>query len=244
MLNVASILAKKGFRILVPELIGFRYKDKPVLQYTNDFFIYDFFKAFLDDLGISKASIIGSSFGAHIATEFAIRFSSMVEKLIPVSPEGIRGKNDRYIMAALYPEVTENVFEAFSEMVYDPNTLNKEMVIDFVNRMNLPNAKYRFISTVLATRDASKLKHRLSNITAPTLIVWGDNDKMIPLQYARQYEEIPESRLVVIKNCGHIPHIEKPTRFSDILVRFLQSSYQLIVVSQELMQEGDSTLLQ
>jgi 2-hydroxy-6-oxonona-2,4-dienedioate hydrolase len=220
-LGIASILARKGFRVLIPELIGFRYNDKPVLRYANDFFTYDFFKVFLDNLGISKASIIGSSFGAHVAIESAVRFSGMVEKLILVSPEGMRGKNDRYIMAALYPEITENVYEAFREMVYDPNTLNKEVVIDFVNWMNLPNAKYRFISTVLATRDAAKLKGRLYNITAPTLIVWGDNDKMIPLQYARQYDEIPESQLVVIKNCGHIPHIEKPTRFSDILVRFL-----------------------
>jgi pimeloyl-ACP methyl ester carboxylesterase len=44
---------------------------------------------------------------------------------------------------------------------------------------------------------------------------------MIPLQYAREYDEIPKSELVVIKNCGHIPQIEKPTRFSDILARFL-----------------------
>jgi alpha/beta hydrolase fold len=84
-LNVASILAKKGFRLLIPELIEFRYHDKPVLEYTNDFFIYNFFKAFLDHLGISKTSIIGSSFGAHIATEFAIRFSSRVEKLVSSS---------------------------------------------------------------------------------------------------------------------------------------------------------------
>jgi pimeloyl-ACP methyl ester carboxylesterase len=66
-LNIASILAKKGFRLLILELIGFRYKDKPVLEYTNDFFIHDFFKAFLDHLSISKANIMGSSFGAHIA---------------------------------------------------------------------------------------------------------------------------------------------------------------------------------
>jgi 2-hydroxy-6-oxonona-2,4-dienedioate hydrolase len=106
-------------------------------------------------------------------------------------------------------------------MIYDPNALNKEMVIDFVNWVNLPNAKHNFISTVLAARDASKLKHRLSTITAPTLIVWGDNDKMISLQYARQYEEIPENQFVVIKNRSHIPHIEKPTSLSEILVRFL-----------------------
>jgi 2-hydroxy-6-oxonona-2,4-dienedioate hydrolase len=220
-LNVASILAKKGFRLLIPELIGFRYHDKPVLEYTNDFFIYGFFKAFLDHLGISKASIIGSSFGAHIATEFAIRFSSMVEKLVLVSPEGMRGKTDRYIIAALYPEVTENVYEAFREMVYDANTLNQEIVIDFVNWMKLPNAKYRFMSTVLATRYAAKLKHRLSNIIAPTLLVCGDNDRMIPLQYPRQYDEIPIIKHVVIKNCGHIPHIEKPIELGKTIQDFL-----------------------
>lgn len=124
-IDMALILARKGFRVLIPELIGFRYNDKPLLQYANDFFMYDFFKVFLDSLSISKASIIGSSFGGHIAIESAVRFSGMVEKLILVSPEGIRGKNDRYIMAALYPEVTENVYVAFREMVYDPNTLNK-----------------------------------------------------------------------------------------------------------------------
>jgi 2-hydroxy-6-oxonona-2,4-dienedioate hydrolase len=169
-LDVASILASKGFRLLIPELIGFRYNHKSVLEYTNDF-IYDFFKAFLDQLGISKANIIGSSFGAHIATAIAIRFSSMVEKLVLVSPESMSGMTDRYIIAALYPEVTENVYEAFSEMVYDPNGLNKETLIDLVNWMKLPNAKIRFISTVLASRDVAKLKHRLSDIIAPTLLV-------------------------------------------------------------------------
>ncbi len=106
-------------------------------------------------------------------------------------------------------------------MVYDANTLNGEIVKDFVNWMKLPNSKYRFISTVLATRDAAKLKGRLSNITAPTLIVWGDNDRMIALQYARQYDEIPESQLIAIRNCGHIPHVEKPIEFGQIIQDFL-----------------------
>jgi pimeloyl-ACP methyl ester carboxylesterase len=220
-LNVASLLARKGFRLLIPELIGFRYNDKPVLEYTNDFFIYDFFKVFLEHLGISKASIIGYSFGAHIAIEIASRFSSMVEKLILVSPESMSGKTDRYILAALYPEVTENVYEAFREMVYDPSALNKEMVMNFVNWMKLHNAKIRFISTVLAKRFAARLKHRLSNIIAPTLLVLGDNDRTIPLQHPRQFDEIPILKHVVIKNCGHIPHIEKPIEFGKTIQGFL-----------------------
>ena len=217
------------YRVIIPDIIGFGYSDKPAVEYTMDFFI-DFFRVFLDNLGISKASIIGSSFGGHIATEFAIRFDGMVEKLVLVSPAGMMKTStptlDRYIMAALYP-VYEHVYEAFSEMAYDSDeAVNEEIVMDFVNRMRLTNAKYAFMSTVLGIRYAPKLKGRLSNIIAPTLLVWGDNDKMIPLQYAREYEEIPKSKLIVIKNCGHTPYVEKPITFNKIILRFLVGNKQ------------------
>ena len=218
------------YRVIIPDIIGFGYSDKPAVEYTMDFFIDIFFKVFLDNLGISKASIIGSSFGGHVATEFAIRFNGMVEKLVLVSPAGMMKTStptlDRYIMAALYP-VYEHVYEAFSEMAYDSDeAVNEEIVMDFVNRMRLTNAKYAFMSTVLGIRYAPKLKGRLSSIIAPTLLVWGDNDKMIPLQYAREYEEIPKSKLIVIKNCGHTPYVEKPITFNKIILRFLVGNKQ------------------
>ena len=218
------------YRVIIPDIIGFGYSDKPAVEYTMDFFIDIFFKVFLDNLGISKASIIGSSFGGHVATEFAIRFNGMVEKLVLVSPAGMMKTStptlDRYIMAALYP-VYEHVYGAFSEMAYDSDeAVNEEIVMDFVNRMRLTNAKYAFMSTVLGIRYAPKLKGRLSSIIAPTLLVWGDNDKMIPLQYAREYEEIPKSKLIVIKNCGHTPYVEKPITFNKIILRFLVGNKQ------------------
>ena len=217
------------YRIIIPDIIGFGYSDKPAVEYTMDFFIDGFFKVFLDNLSIPKANIIGSSFGGHVATEFAIRFNHMVEKLILVSPAGMMKTStptlDRYIMAALYP-VYEHVYEAFSEMAYDShNAVNEEIVMDFVNRMRLTNAKYAFMSTVLGIRYAPKLQGRLSRITAPTLLVWGDNDRMIPMQYAKEYtDEIPENKLVVIKNCGHTPYVERPITFNKIVLRFLVGS--------------------
>ena len=213
----------KYFHVIIPDIIGFGYSDKPAVEYTMDFFI-DFFRSFLDNLGIYKASIIGSSFGGHIATEFAIRFNRMVEKLVLVSPAGTMKTStptlDRYIMAALYP-VYEHVYEAFREMAYESNAVNEEIVMDFVNRMRLTNAKYAFMSTVLDIRYAPKLNGRLSNITAPTLLVWGENDRMIPLQYAREYDEIPKRQIVVIRNCGHTPYVEKPIMFNKTVLKFL-----------------------
>lgn len=216
----------RDYRVIAPDIIGFGYSDKPVVEYTMDFFI-DFFESFLDNLGISEASIIGSSLGGHIATEFAIRFPHMVEKLVLVSPAGMMRKStptlDRYIMAALYPEY-QRVYEVFSEMVYDSNTINQETLIDFVNRMNLPNAKYAFMSTLSGIRYAPRLTGRLSNITAPTLLMWGENDTTIPLaEYAHQYNEIPNmEELAVIKKCGHIAPIERPATFNRIVLRFLK----------------------
>jgi 2-hydroxy-6-oxonona-2,4-dienedioate hydrolase len=108
-------------------------------------------------------------------------------------------------------------------MVYDPNAINQGILMDFVNRMSLPNAKYAFMSTLLGVRHAPQLTGRLSNITAPTLLVWGENDTTIPLvEYANQYNGIPNvEELVVIKKCRHIPHIEKPATFNRIVLRFL-----------------------
>jgi pimeloyl-ACP methyl ester carboxylesterase len=150
----------------------------------------------------------------------------MIEKLVLVSPASMMRKSsptlDRYIIAALYPGY-QRVYDTFREMVYDPNAINQEILMDFVNRMSLPNAKYAFMSTLLGIRYAPRLKGRLSNITAPTLLVWGENDTTIPLaEYANQYNEIPNmEELVVIKKCRHIPPIEKPATFNRIVLRFL-----------------------
>jgi 2-hydroxy-6-oxonona-2,4-dienedioate hydrolase len=215
----------REYRVIAPDIIGFGYSDKPAVEYTMDFFI-DFFRSFLENLGISKASIIGSSLGGHIATEFAIRFNHMVEKLVLVSPAGMMKTStptlDRYIMAALYPEY-QRVYEAFLEMVYDSNAINQETLTDFINRMSLHNAKHAFMSTLLGIRYAPDLRGRLSNITAPTLLVWGDDDTTIPLtEYSNQYHGIPNmEEIVVIKNCRHIPHVEKPATFNRIVLRFL-----------------------
>ncbi|MGI0035789.1 MAG: alpha/beta fold hydrolase [Nitrososphaera sp.] len=216
----------KYFRVIVPDIIGFGYSDKPTVEYSMDFFL-DFLVGFLERLRITKASMVGSSFGGHLATEFAIRSNRRVEKLVLASPAGMMRTStpvlDAYIMAALYPTY-ENAWNAFRSMAHDPDVVTKEIVMDFVNRMRLPNAKYAYMSTLLGMRHAPKLQGRISKIISPTLLVWGDSDKMIPLQFAKEYNEIPDNQLVVIKNCGHTPYVEKPMAFSKVVLKFLVSN--------------------
>lgn len=221
--NLVIPTLARYFRVVAPDIIGFGYSDKPTVEYTMDFFL-DFLATFLKNLGILKPVIVASSFGGHLATEYAVGHSRQIEKLVLVSPAGMMRTStpvlDSYIMSALYPTY-ENSEKAFSAMSYDPAVVSDDVINDFVNRMKLPNSKYAFMSTLLGMRFAPRLRGRLGKITCPTLLLWGDSDKMIPVQYAKEYREIPDLELVVIKNCGHVSFIEKPMTFNKLVLRFL-----------------------
>jgi 2-hydroxy-6-oxonona-2,4-dienedioate hydrolase len=78
------------------------------------------------------------------------------------------------------------------------------------------------MSTLLAMRHSQSLSKSLSKIDVPTLLIWGDNDRMIPLAYSKEYIEISGSKLTIIDNCGHTPFVEKPVEFNDIVLKFLK----------------------
>lgn len=212
------------FRMIVPDIIGFGYSDKPTVEYNIPFFV-KFLKDFLNRVGVKSASIAGSSFGGLVAAEFAINDSNMINKLILVSPAGTMKTStktlEEYILASLYP-THDNVWRAFNNMAFDPRTVTEETILEFMDRMKLPNAKYAFMSTMLAIRNTTDLASRLSKVQSPTIIVWGQNDEMIPVKYSEDYTNIPNSNVKVIPRCGHTPFTEKPELFSKIAIDFLK----------------------
>ena len=217
-------LFHEHFRVIVPDIIGFGYSDKPTVEYNMPFFV-KFFEDFLNSLGVKKASIGGSSFGGLVAAEFAIKNTNMVNKLILVSPAGTMKTStkmlEEYILAALYP-THDNAWRAFINMAFDPRTVTEQTIEEFIDRMKLPNAKYAFMSTMMGIRNTTNLSSRLNKILSPTIIVWGEQDEMIPVKNAEEYRNIPDSKLQVIPKCGHTPFTEKPEVFSKIAIDFLR----------------------
>jgi pimeloyl-ACP methyl ester carboxylesterase len=209
------------YRLIIPDIIGFGYSEKPHVEYTIDFFI-NFIKKFLNLLNISDVNIIGSSFGGLLALEYAIKYKTEIKKLVLVSPAGmmryVSTTLKHYISAALYPTY-ENVLRAYQEMMFDSKMVSEESIEDFINRMNLPNSKYAFMSTLMAFNDQPELIDRL-NIDIPTLIIWGRNDKLIPVRYAKKFK-IPNSKIVILDHCGHYPYIEKIEEFVRLILKFL-----------------------
>jgi len=216
-------LLNRNFRIIIPDIVGFGYSDKPTVEYTMNYFV-EFLRDFLKSIRIQRIHIIGSSFGGLLAAEFAMEFASIVKKMILVSPAGTMQTStktlDEYILAALYPTM-ENARRAFSDMAYDPKVVTDDIVKDFVNRMKLPNSKYAFMSTLLGIRNTQDLENRLTKIILPTLLIWGREDKMIPSVHAEDYLRIRNSKLIMIPNSGHTPYTETPSLFAKIALDFL-----------------------
>jgi len=215
------------FRVIVPDLIGFGYSDKPTADYTPDFFT-DFLEKFFTASKIDKPSIVGSSLGGLLSAEYAASHSAEIEKLVLVSPAGIMKKStpalDAYIMAALYPnEVSAK--HAFELMEGSGKSIEENIVSGFVERMQLPNAKLAFMSTVLGLKNSDSIASKLQSVLTPTLIIWGANDPVIPIEYADDFvSAIPDCKFYKMDGCGHTPYVQEPQIFASKVLEFLNGT--------------------
>ena len=88
--------------------------------------------------------------------------------------------------------------------------------------MTLPNAKMAFMSTLLGLRDSEPITKKLQMITVPTLIIWGENDPIIPIEYAQSFiSGINDCRFYKMMECGHTPYVENPKVFYQVVSDFL-----------------------
>jgi pimeloyl-ACP methyl ester carboxylesterase len=217
-------LFAEQFRVVVPDLIGFGYSDKPLVDYTPAFFL-DFLEKFFVATNIDRPNIVGSSLGGQLSAEYASSHSQNIEKLVLVSPAGAMKQStpalDAYIMAALYPN-DQSAKNAFTMMEASGNDIEDEIVNGFVERMRLPNAKLAFMSTVLGLKNSELITSKLPSISVPTLIIWGSNDPVIPINYADDFvSSIQDCRFFRMDGCGHTPYVQDPLVFASKVLEFL-----------------------
>ena len=220
--HVIPLFAKE-YRVIVPDLVGFGHSDKPMVDYTMEYFS-EFTSKFVESIGIKKLNIIGSSLGGQIAVEYAVNHNDKIRKLVLVSPSGVMKHVtpalNSYISAALYPN-NDAALTAFQTMSY-VDDIDEKTVSEFVERMQLPNAKMAFMSTLLGLSNAKAITEKLNMITVPTMIVWGENDPVIPIEYAQSFVSgINDCRFYKIVDCGHTPYVEKPEKFFQTVMDFL-----------------------
>ena len=220
-------LFSNEYRVIVPDLIGFGYSDKPLVDYTPEFFS-EFLEKFMIESDIKRPNLIGSSLGGQVTAEYAASHSDELEKLILVSPAGMMKKStpalEAYIMAALYPN-EQSAKNAFEMMEGSGREVPLEIVNGFVKRMQLPNAKLAFMSTVLGLKNSDVITNKLKNISTPTMIIWGSKDPVIPIHHADGFvSSIQDCRFYRMDGCGHTPYVQDPHTFASKVTEFLNGA--------------------
>src|SRR3989344_4768583 len=153
-----------------------------------------------------------------------IGFGYTVKKLVLISPSGVMKNTtpalEAYVMAALYPnvEAAKNAFE----MMTGGKKVDQKIINEFVKRMQLPNAKMSFMSTLLGLKNA-EITNKLPRITSPTLVIWGEKDPVIPINNAQSFvSSIRDCRFYKMPNSGHTPYVDAPTEFFKTVHDFLK----------------------
>ncbi len=232
--TAAPMLAKAGFRVIAVDLVGFGYTDKP------RWFEYSItaqtrrIERFMDRLGIGRAIVVGSSYGGAVAATLTLDYPERVEKLVLVDAVINDDLQSHPILKlASIPGVGEVItaFLADSKtfMRYRMNgtfaRANRHMVTEErIESIRRPLHAADGHHSLLATSrnwNANRIEHDAHLINHPTLVIWGEDDGVIPASDGHKlHDAILHARLVVLKNCGHVPHEECSKLFCEIVSEF------------------------
>lgn len=207
--------------------------DKPDTEYSQEMHAEDLYWL-LEKLNIKRAHIIGLSNGGMIAQHFALNYPektgalvlvdtcSYVDKLLELliiswikATEA--GGNDLRFDVSLPHIFSENYIKNNEELIRTMKELSSEI--------NLPRAVINLAKASLK-HDVTK---SISRINSPTLIIADEEDILIPPRYSKILsEEIENSKLVIIKDCAHVPPVEKPAEFNSTVLNFLSGCDNLL----------------
>lgn len=226
-------LADAGFRVIAIDMLGFGYSGKPR---NGEYTIAGQAKlliGLLDQLGIKRATLVGSSYGGAVAVTCALDYAPRVERLVLIGTVNnnrpLNYKLMRVFGSPVFGDVvsplligSRRLLRRRMKRVYDRHA----WVLDErrVDARHLPLRAARTQRAIIRTVrgwDAERISRDAHLIRKPTLLLWGDNDREIPLADGeRLHEEIPGSRLIVFLNCGHLPHEEYPEAFTKVVADF------------------------
>lgn len=248
--QTAQALADKGFRVIIPDQIGFGKSSKPVsIQYTFQLLAQNT-KAVLDTLEISKVAVVGHSLGGMLATRFTLMYPGTVEKLVLEDPLGLedwRLKVPYQSVDKWYANELQQNYEKIKKYQQDSYYGGNwkpaydtwaTLLAGWTLSPDYPRIAWNSALTydMLFTQPVC---YEFENIKAPTLLIVGEKDRTVPgknlvsdevKKTMGNYPElgritqqkIKGSKLLVIPGAGHLPHIQMFPQFIEPLLNFLQ----------------------
>lgn len=228
------------------DLKGHGLSDKPASGDYSPFGMADLVAHFMDSLGIDSAAVVGQSMGGAIAAALAVRHPTRVQRLVLVDAAGY--PLDYHVMPLL-TRVAGSAAAAFvlrripphrrlsahflRLCYYEPDRTCTPDVIDGYFLPLLTPGANDVIAPLARDFGQTSIANRLREIQAPTLILWGQYDAVVPLHWGYRFQkDIANAKLVVFPKCGHCPHEEEPAKFVAAVSEFLKGREVIDETSQ------------
>lgn len=233
------------YDVLAPDLLGHGESAKPHGDYSLGAYA-NAVRDLLEALGENRATFVGHSLGGGVAMQFAYQFLERCERLVLVDSGGLGREVHPLLRAAALPGAglvlpwlstttsrgVEALVRGMSRLGIRAGPDLDETWRGFVS-LEEPAARRAFIQTVRGVMDLSgqrvSANERLYLAEGlPTLIVWGENDPLLPVRHARAaHERMPGSRLEIFPEAGHFPYRDDPERFARVLSDFIRTTKPL-----------------
>lgn len=223
--NNFAALAAAGFRVVLPDLLGFGDSSKPTDRPYDLAMLAEPISDLLDVLQIHSCNVLGSSFGGAIANYIALRQPERLQRMVLVAPHclepletyasmpGVKAMREALNRPA--PTLAD-VRAAFRLMVYDPGHLDDRTIAErAAGMLNQPQA-------VMGSLAPSDITAELSAITQRMLVFWGANDQLAPASGGLKIvERCPNADLIIWNRTGHWAHVERAEQFNALAIQFL-----------------------
>ncbi|HWE54207.1 MAG TPA: alpha/beta fold hydrolase [Acidimicrobiales bacterium] len=221
------------FRTVIMDMPGFGRSDRPEFDRAYPRVAADHVLRLLDGLGIEKAHLLGNSMGGYVAFEFALAHPDRVDRLVGMGPGGLAAN-------ILGPEQSEGG-RRLSDFMMSPSkqameawvdtmVANKKVVDDALIEERLANAlapgalesAMAIFMSLGQHPEQIPLYARVKGITAPTLITWGRDDRMLPVEGSLfGFRQMPNAELHLFSKCGHWAQVERKDDFERLVIDFL-----------------------
>lgn len=227
---------KRDYRVIRMDLPAYGLTGPfPKPDYSIDNYVR-FIKSFLTAHGIEKCILGGNSLGGNISWNFAARHPDMVSKLILIDASGYPSKVKSEPLAFKIPRmpVLKHAFKFITprpvvktsvENVYaDKSKVTEELVDRYFELTLREGNRQAFIDRIKSKNDTTAYR-KVKSIKQPTLVIWGAQDYLVPIENAHRFhEDLPNDTLVILKNVGHVPMEESPTESVSAVISFLQKN--------------------
>ncbi|HVA74393.1 MAG TPA: alpha/beta fold hydrolase [Acidimicrobiales bacterium] len=221
------------FRTVVMDMPGFGRSERPDFDRAYPKIAAEATARLMGGLGIDKAHLLGNSMGGYVALEFALAHPDKVDRLVLMGPGGLA-------VNVLGPEQSEGARRLGEFMVapskkameawVDTMVANKAVVDDALIEERLANAQapgalesaMAIFASLGQHPDPVPMYARLKGIKAPTLVTWGRDDRMLPVEGALMgFRQLPNAELHIFSRCGHWAQVERKDEFERIVTEFL-----------------------